>query len=229
MTLTQAQMSINEQKGNTMKYLQKIMHFMIITIALAGASQGNESWGESYYEKKFHTPFHEGSQQMVSRQAYSESSPLIHEESSSQNCLLAKPLMCAGTAMSVCTLLTIGINVIAPFLAGFSYQSEHVALASFIWNAGCTLVSLSNCSKNGVSGIIMFAATACALLYWGKWLDAYVGKPESSITNTSLNHGLYVSNTVLCSISPSIQIFTVLSAAAGFSVFAKLFSFKNED
>lgn len=95
----------------------------------------------------------------------------------------------------------VGIQSIAPFLAGFSYGphgSKEVALASAIWN---TLSSLGICAmdsdtKYGLSPL-MIAASVCAWIYWYNW-NAYGLQNEQ----------LWIANTAITSISP---VFTLLS------------------
>lgn len=205
-----------------MKYIQRIIQFVIMLCAIVDASEGRDSHFERNYGS-MSQPTLSFDNSFFNRNS-SESTPFFSNDDTSSSQCMTKKIACAGTTIGVCAAIPLFFGVVAPFLAGFSYKSEQVAFASFIWNAVSAASSLTDCSKNGCSAVIMMVATVCAVLYWGKWLDPYVDASNSglAITNSSLNNGLWIANTTLTSIAPALTLFMIVAGGSAVGIISKL-------
>lgn len=189
-----------------MYYLRRFTHFIAVMVTLMGASMGrdfNENWttsSSSFSNMKMNFP--------KMNLGLSESTPLFgsgnDDTSNIKNCL-----GCTGVT---CTVITVGVISIAPFLAGFSYDNYNVALASFIYNGICAITSLSDC-KNMCSLLPLISATVCAGLYWGMLYSEYF----KNLLGAGSGYGLWAANTGLTAAAPVLMLFML---ACGGAIFA---------
>lgn len=156
-----------------MKILRRLMQYGAVVCALVGASEGLEN--EYLFERQ--------------AASYAVKSDQLREAMQSRNAKI-----CCG--VGIIAVVAVGAMSVAPFLAGFSQDSQSVALASAIWNSlGCLAASAwDSKGRHGPSSLLV-AATICSWMYWQNWHDFNVQ-----------NHGLWVANVVLTSLAPAVTL-----------------------
>ena len=184
-----------------MYYLRRFTHFIAVMATLMGVSMGRD----------FHENWKAGSSSFSNMKMnfdLSEHTPLF----GSGNDDTANIKNCLGCTGVTCTVITVGVISIAPFLAGFSYDNYNVALASFIYNGICALTSLSDC-KNMCSLLPLLSATVCAGLYWGMLYS----ESFKDLLGAGSGYGLWAANTGLTAAAPVLMLFML---ACGGAIFA---------